>query len=193
MSLHQLVLASQSPRRRELLAILGVSFTVIPSQVEETQLEGEIPREYVKRVAREKGVAVADRLTNAVVLSADTIVVVDEELLGKPADVDDAIRILELLSWREHSVLTAVSVIDSNTDMRQEGIEKTRVWFRELDRKSIEDYIHRENVMDKAGAYAIQGLASRFVTRIDGSYSNIVGLPVALVYTLCKKAGLLVS
>lgn len=184
MSLHQLVLASQSPRRRELLAILGVSFTVIPSQVEETQLEGEIPREYVKRVAREKGVAVADRLTNAVVLSADTIVVVDEELLGKPSDVDDAIRILELLSGREHSVLTAVSVIDSNTDMRQEGIEKTRVWFRELDRKSIEDYIHRENVMDKAGAYAIQGYASIFIPKIEGNYSNIVGLPLPLTSDL---------
>ena len=186
----QLVLASQSPRRRELLALLGFPFTVVHSRASETPAEGESPTAFVKRAARDKGIEVAARVSASIILSADTIVVVDGEILGKPVDDDDAVRMLELLSGRRHSVYTAVAVVDSDTSSRLEGIEETKVWFRELDRAAIDSYIRREDVMDKAGAYAIQGYASIFIPKIEGNYPNVVGLPFPLTSDLLASCGL---
>jgi septum formation protein len=179
-----LVLASQSPRRKELLEVLGIPFSVVVSTADETVQSGESPEAYVARVARAKGMDVASRVSNSVVLSADTVVTIDGEILGKPTDRRDAIRMLEKLSGREHAVYTAVCVIDQLTGRMREGLDSTRVWFRPITRAQIENYIDRENVMDKAGAYAIQGFASIYITKIEGSYSNVMGLPLALVWDL---------
>jgi septum formation protein len=177
-----LVLASRSPRRKELLGVLGVSFSIVVPTIDESPRAEESPENYVVRVAREKARDVASRVSRSVVLSADTVVTIDGEILGKPHDRADAIRMLARLSGREHQVFTAVCVINQLSGEMREGLEKTAVSFRKLSPQEIEDYIERENVMDKAGAYAIQGFASVFIPRISGSYSNVMGLPLALVY-----------
>jgi septum formation protein len=182
-----LVLASQSPRRKELLEVLGIPFSVVVSAADETPHPGESPADYVVRVARAKGTDVASRVRGSVVLSADTVVTIDDQILGKPVDRDDAIRMLETLSGREHEVYTAVCVIDQVKGEMREGREGTRVWLDPLTRAQILDYIERENVMDKAGAYAIQGFASVYIPRIDGSYSNVMGLPLAMVWGLLTR------
>jgi septum formation protein len=184
-----LVLASQSPRRKELLEVLGIPFSVVVSAADETVRHGETPDAYVVRVARAKGQDVACRLTGSLVLSADTVVTIDGEILGKPVDRNDAIRMLEKLSGREHEVYTAVCLIDQRTGKMSEGLERTRVWFNPITRGQIADYIERENVMDKAGAYAIQGFASVYIPKIEGSYSNVIGLPLALVGSLLLPSG----
>lgn len=180
--LQPLVLASQSPRRKELLGVLGIPFSIVVPETDESPRVGESPEDYVVRVARDKARNVASRVRNSIVLSADTVVTIDGEILGKPLDRADAIRMLTRLSGREHQVLTAVCVIDQHNGKVREGVEKTAVSFRILSGPEIEDYLERENVMDKAGAYAIQGFASVFIRRIAGSYSNVMGLPLALVY-----------
>jgi septum formation protein len=183
-----LVLASQSPRRRELLEILGIPFSIVVPQTDERPRPGETPEDYVVRVAREKALDVSSRVADSVVLSADTDVTIDGHILGKPRDRGDAVRMLTQLSGREHQVFTAVCVLDQVGDRLREGLEKTGVWFRQLTGEEIEDYVGRENVMDKAGAYAIQGFASVFIPRISGSYSNVMGLPLALVYELLGRS-----
>ncbi len=185
----KLVLASQSPRRRELLALLGIPFEVVYSNVNESPRPGEAPADFVARTARDKGTAVAKRISDAVILSADTIVSLDGGIFGKPRDTDDAVRMLQLLSGRQHSVLTAVSVIDSSSGERSEDIAETKVWFRELDREIIDEYVKREDLLDKAGAYAIQGFASVFIPRIEGNYPNVMGLPLPLTYDLLTHHG----
>jgi septum formation protein len=179
-----LVLASQSPRRKELLETLGIPFSVVVSTADETVNVGESPEIYVARVARAKGEEVATRVKNSRVLSADTVVTIDGEILGKPVDRDDAIRMLEKLSGREHAVYTAVCLIDQRVDTMREELERTQVWFRPMTRAQIVAYIDRENVMDKAGAYAIQGFASVYIPKIEGSYSNVMGLPLTVVWDL---------
>jgi septum formation protein len=182
-----LVLASQSPRRRELLAILGHEFTVIPSSIDETPVPGENPAEYVARVARDKGMEVGSRVSHSIVLSADTVVTLDNEILGKPLDQDDALRMLRKLSGREHSVYTAVVLINQPKQETLEGLDRTRVWFKRLTDEQILDYIRRENVFDKAGAYAIQGYAGIYIPKIEGNYFNVMGLPLPLVHDfLCR-------
>ncbi len=182
-----LVLASQSPRRKELLDVLGIPFSVVASTVDESLKEGESPENYAARVARAKGLEVASRVRDSVVLSADTVVAIDGEILGKPADRNDAIRMLGKLSGREHAVYTAVCLIEQSTGEIREVVERTRVWFNTLTRTQILDYIDRENVMDKAGAYAIQGFASVYIPKIEGSYSNVMGLPLAVIWELIPK------
>jgi len=179
-----LVLASQSPRRRELLGVLGIPFSVLPSAIDETPAPGESPEDFVMRVARDKGMEVASRVTQSIVLSADTEVTIDGEILGKPVDETDAIRMLKKLAGREHSVLTAVCVINQVKRETLEGLDRTRVWFNPFDEEQIRDYIRRENVYDKAGAYAIQGYAGVFIPKIEGNYFNVMGLPLPLVYDL---------
>jgi septum formation protein len=179
-----LVLASQSPRRKELLEILGVPFSIVVPAIDESPKAGESPEDYVVRVAREKALDVASRVSKSIVLSADTVVTIDGEILGKPRDRADAIGMLTKLSGREHLVFTAVCVIKQVEDVMQAALEKTAVSFRHLSPREVEDYIGREDVMDKAGAYAIQGFASVFIPRISGSYSNVMGLPLARVYEL---------
>jgi len=183
-----LVLASQSPRRKELLEILGIPFSIVAPAIDEAPHAAEVPRQYVVRVAREKAMEVASRLTRSVILSADTVVTIDGEILGKPVDRADAVRMLKRLSGRQHQVLTAVCVVDQRRELTREGIEETAVWFNPITIADIEAYVDRESVMDKAGAYAIQGFASVFIPRIAGSYSNVMGLPLALVYDLLVKA-----
>jgi septum formation protein len=184
-----LVLASQSPRRRELLAILGHEFSVVPSSIDEIPAPGEAPEEYVVRVAREKGVEVASRVAGSIVLSADTVVTIDGEILGKPRDKEDAFRMLKKLSGREHHVYTAVTVVNQIRGDILEGLESTRVWFKTLTDAEILDYLSREDVFDKAGAYAIQGYAGIYIPRIDGNYFNVMGLPLPLVHELlCRTS-----
>jgi septum formation protein len=179
-----LILASRSPRRAELLRAAGFSFDVRAVDVDERVRDGEAPDEYVMRVAAEKA-ALGHRLhgdDDLVVLGADTAVVVDGRVLGKPADDSDAARMLELLAGRAHEVMTGVSVKSASD--QQTRSEVTRVWFSPLSPAEIAWYIQTAEGRDKAGGYAIQGVASRFIPRIEGSYSNVVGLPVALVYEL---------
>jgi len=191
----RLVLASASPRRAELLRAAGIEFDVMPSEVNETIDPEETPDGYVRRVAQQKAEAVMPRAQGRVILGADTVVVVDNQVLGKPADEEAARGMLRLLSGREHLVLSAVCLIDPRAESTrtQTSVARTRVEFAPLSDEEINWYAASGEPLDKAGAYAVQGLASRFVTRIDGSYSNVVGLPVAIVYALCRQAGLLTS
>lgn len=170
-----LVLASQSPRRSELLRSAGISFRVQVADVDETPLPGEPAVEYVRRLARAKALAVQGEL----VLGADTVVVVDGQILGKPVDREDAARMLRLLSGRSHQVITGICLAGETVVVDH---ETTQVNFSSLSGKEISAYVGTGEPMDKAGAYAIQGFASCFVERIEGSYSNVVGLPVAMVY-----------
>jgi septum formation protein len=179
-----LILASQSPRRKELLSILGYSFTIMPSSIDEIALAGEDPEAFAVRVAREKAMEVSSRVSNSVIISADTVVTVDNEIFGKPVDEQDAIRMLRKLSGRDHQVLTAVTIVNQMKQETLEGLDRTRVWFSLMTDKEILDYIRRENVFDKAGAYAIQGYAAVYIPKIEGNYFNVMGFPLSLVHEL---------
>jgi len=184
-----LILASSSPRRQELLRSAGIEFEVQPSYILEEILRGERPEEFARRAAREKATHVAaSSPPGSLVLGADTVVVIDGEALGKPADPEDAARMLRLLSGQTHQVHTGVCLVRAPDRVEALKHETTLVTFRELDEEEIRSYVESGEPMDKAGAYAVQGLASKFVTRISGCYSNVVGLPVALVYDTLKKA-----
>lgn len=180
------MLASASPRRAELLRAAAIRFEVAPADVDESVRDGEAPRDYVRRVAEDKARQAARRFPGRVILAADTTVVVDGDMLGKPADAHDARRMLSRLSGRAHDVLTGVTIVDAVGRCRT-GVETTTVVFAPLSTDEIAAYVESGEPMDKAGAYAIQGLASRFVQRIDGSYTNVVGLPVALVYQMLSR------
>jgi septum formation protein len=180
----ELVLASQSPRRKELLSILGIPFSIVPASIDESPAPGEAPKDFVVRVARDKALQVASRVTECAILSADTIVTIDGEILGKPEDEADAVRMLKQLSGRQHSVFTAISVVNQVKQETLEGIERTEVWFNRMTGEEIQQYLRRENVMDKAGAYAIQGYAAVYIPRIEGNYFNVMGLPLPLVHEL---------
>ena len=182
----RIVLASASPRRAELLRAAGIAFDVVPANVDESIIGGEIPGEYVTRLADAKARAVYSTVGDRTVLAADTAVVIDAHILGKPVDAADARRMLTLLSGRTHDVLTAVSVIRAHRSPVTR-VDRTAVQFAPLTEDEIDWYVASGEPMDKAGAYAVQGLASRFVTRIDGSYSNVVGLPIALVCEMLKR------
>jgi septum formation protein len=180
----KLILASQSPRRRELLAILGIPFTVAPSAVPEIPHPDETAERFAVRVAREKGMDVASRVSGSVVLAADTVVTINGEILGKPVDSADAVRMLRLLSGRRHAVFTAICLINQDRNEVLEGIDRTDVWFDPLTDEQIHDYLRREDVMDKAGAYAIQGYAGVYIPKIEGNYFNVMGLPLPLAFQL---------
>jgi len=209
-----LVLASASPRRQELLRNAGIAFTVQPADIDESPRDGESPVECAQRLAREKALAVSRSCPQDCVLGADTIVVVDEKILGKPRDAADAARMLRLLSGRTHEVITGVCLVrtvsgfqfpvssESRSRIAKSGAadeklraenrelitaaETTRVTMCEISDEDIREYIATGEPMDKAGAYAIQGMASRWIPRIEGDYSNVVGLPVALVYRMLQ-------
>ena len=183
----RLVLASASPRRAELLRAAGIVFDVEPAHVDERVHDGEAPVDYVRRVAEAKALTVHQQRRGSVVLAADTTVVVGDRILGKPVDAADARRMLALLSGRSHEVITGVTIAGPDTAPHETRVETTAVEFAPLSLGEIEWYVASGEPMDKAGAYAIQGLASRFVTRIEGSYSNVVGLPIALVCELLKQ------
>ena len=181
-----LILASASPRRLELLRDAGVAFEVHPAHIPEQRQPGEAPLAYALRLAEEKARAVAQRFPGRYVLGADTIVVADEHLLEKPLDHADAARMLRILSGRAHEVTTAVSLVrpDGRSDTRA---CTTRVFFRALGEEEIQRYVASNEPMDKAGAYAIQGLASKYIEKIDGDYFNVVGLPVSMVYRYLRQ------
>lgn len=186
----RLLLASASPRRADLLRAAGYEFDVEPADVDESLHPGETPEVYVRRVAEAKAAALASKAQGRVVLAADTVVIVDGQILGKPEGDDGAVRMLRLLSGRRHEVVTAVTVAgpveDGPHKRMHTRVETTVVEFAPLSEADIQGYVASGEPKDKAGAYAIQGLASRFVTRIEGSYSNVVGLPVALVSAMLK-------
>ena len=185
----RLILASGSPRRRELLRNAGFTFEVIPPEVAEDNPGNEAPAKLVERLALDKAEAVAGRFhrqDNVVVLGADTVVVVDSTLLGKPASPAEARQMLQRLSGRTHEVITGVALVEPETARRTVAHETTRVFFRLLKPQEMEDYVATGEPLDKAGAYAIQEGASRFVTRVEGCYFNVMGLPVALVDRLLR-------
>lgn len=202
-----LVLASASPRRQDLLQSAGISFVVQPADVDETPLAKESARECAERLAKEKALAVWQKRPEDLVLGADTVVVVDDVILGKPADAEDAARMLRMLSGRVHQVITGVCFAGANgprarsrgqgpgdrktnliedTEIRTAS-ETTLVTMSGISDREIRDYVATGEPMDKAGAYAIQGIASRWIPRIEGDYSNVVGLPVALVYRMMRE------
>jgi len=179
-----LVLASRSPRRAELLAAAGIEFSVRAADVDETPLPEENPEHYVVRVAEAKAGAVALG-DDEIVLAADTTVVLAGEIMGKPMDPADAMRMLTALSSQRHEVITAVCLRNSHRTITD--LSFSAVWFAPLSVEEIQWYVASGEPMDKAGAYGIQGLASRFIERIEGSYTNVVGLPVARVYQLLRE------
>ena len=179
-----IILASSSPRRRELLTAAGIAFETVTVEVDESVRRLEPPGEHVRRLALEKARSGLGVYPNAVVIAADTIVLVGSQILAKPRNADDATRMLQMLSGREHEVLTGLAMISSRRSIVE--VVRTRVWFNPLTEDEIAWYVASGEPLDKAGAYGIQGLGSRFVDRIQGSYSNVVGLPVALVYRLLK-------
>ena len=213
----ELILASSSPRRQELLREIGIPFQVHAANINEDQLAGEAPLAYALRLAQEKAQAVAAQYPQSYVLGADTIVVVDGEVLGKPIDHADAARILRRLSGRSHDVTTAVSLIAPNIaapntpspsliaprtiapgvvaqgTLAETRASTTKVYFREIAEAEIQQYVAGGEPMDKAGAYAIQGGASRWTDRIEGEFSNVVGLPLSLVTEMLKTTGLMKS
>ena len=179
----KLILASGSPRRKEILASVGWPFEAITAGIDETQQAGEKPLEYVQRLAREKAEAVADKLESGLVLGADTTVVVGDQLLGQPVEDDDARRMLKLLSGKWHEVLTGVALVKVGGQTLVD-YERTRVRFVEMSDAEIDWYITTGEPTGKAGAYAIQGKAALFIEQIEGDYFNIVGLPIRLVYKM---------
>jgi septum formation protein len=182
-----LVLASASPRRQELLRNAGIAFEVQPADIREDPQSGETAMVCAERLACEKALAVARQRPQDVVLGADTVVVVDGQLLGKPSSASDAARMLRLLSGREHEVVTGVClVVGGHPSVFS---ETTVVTVDKITDQDIADYIASGEPMDKAGAYAIQGIASRWIPRIEGDYSNVVGLPIALVWSMLRRAG----
>lgn len=189
MSENKLLLASSSPRRRELLTTLGVDFRCQPADIDESVHRGELARDYVQRMAMEKAAVVAAGQSRAdyAVLAADTTVVVDGDILGKPKNIADGLAILSRLSGRSHTVTTAICLQTENT-VRQRSVETT-VLFVPLSRRVCEAYLASDEPWDKAGSYGIQGLGGAFVREIRGSYSNVVGLPLTETWELLDQHG----
>ena len=189
-----LILASASPRRQELLRNAGIRFEVRPANIHEIRGEGELAEDYVIRLAKEKAEITAHQIGNMspnelVILGADTTVVVDQEVLEKPRDTQEAMRMLRLLSGRSHEVMTGVCLLVQKSDGWKffTALEKTKVIFTGLTEEEVQDYVATGEPLDKAGAYAIQGIASRWIPRIEGCYFNVVGLPIPLVCRLLKE------
>jgi septum formation protein len=176
---YPVILASLSPRRKELLEMLGLKFTVIPAHADETLLKHEDPIGHVRRLAREKGAVVKTDHPGHIVISADTVVVHRNRIMGKPADEHEAYRMLKMLSGARHKVITAFSIQFQELNIDLTEHEVTLVRFRELSEKDIRDYIASGSPLDKAGAYGIQDLNAYLVTSIKGSYHNVIGFPVA--------------
>ena len=187
MSSCKVVLASSSPRRRELLNLIGIAHEVRPANVDESMRPREAPRRHAERLARDKANAVAVRDPDLITIAADTIVVINRKVLGKPVDKDDAARMLAMLSGREHTVITAVAV--SRGKKLRSAIEEVKVKFRRLREDEIEAYIATGEPMDKAGAYGIQGYGATIVERVEGDYFAVMGLPLVRLIGLMRDVG----
>lgn len=184
-----IILASGSPRRRELLTRLGLVFTIIPAEIEEDITALQQPEDLVRKIAFQKACYVSKRLNQGLIISADTIVVLAGQVLGKPVSETDAFEKLRMLSGKCHEVITGVCVMDVDSGNIQLESETTRVFFREISDQEINLYIAAGECLDKAGAYGIQGLGSLFVDRIEGCYYNVVGLPLTRLYLMLVKQG----
>lgn len=185
-----LILASSSPRRKELLQTLGLTFTIQTSDVDETTSPGLSPQEVVEELALRKAKEVASRLTEGIVLGSDTIVVLKGEILGKPVDETDAYRMLYALQGCEHTVYSGVALIDAATGISEVSYSRTQVRIRSLTSEEIHAYIATREPMDKAGSYAIQGIGSTLVEGIDGDYFTVVGLPLCLTAAMLARFGI---
>jgi septum formation protein len=187
----KIVLASASPRRRELLAQVGLSAQVVPADVDETVLPGETPADHVVRLSEAKAAAVAGRpeVGGRWFIGSDTVVVRDGTILGKPADAEEAAAMLRSLSGRSHEVVSGYAVHDRSSGRSLNGAVVTRVWFKPLTEQEIAGYLATGEPFDKAGAYAIQGLGAFMVPRIEGSYPNVVGLPLCEVIAALEELG----
>jgi len=185
-----LILASSSPRRRDLLSSLGLQFQVVPAEIREIPSPHEAARDFAVRVAEKKALAVGTKYSHAWVIGADTIVAIEGEILGKPRDREDAKRMLQRLADREHVVLTGYVLLNVSEGKRLKGVEETRVKINALEQQEIEWYINTGEPFDKAGAYAIQGKGAFMVEWIEGSYTNVVGLPLCQLIRLFKVAGI---
>jgi septum formation protein len=187
-----LVLASGSPRRRELLSRLKVPFATVPAEIAETARPGERPRELAERLAREKAESVAAQLGRTprrVVLGSDTIVVLGDEVLGKPRDPEHAVALLRKLSGCTHLVLTGIAVVESDTGRARSRVVESRVTLRRADERELRDYVATGEALDKAGAYALQGAGRRFVMEVEGSETNVIGLPLEETMAMLQDAG----
>ena len=184
----RVILASQSPRRRDLLNLVGISHEVQPADIDETYLPGERPREHAERLARGKTAVIVERTPNAIVIGSDTIVVVDGDVLGKPADDSDAARMLARLAGRSHTVITAVAVAWRGET--RSAVEEVGVTFHPLTREEIDAYIATREPMDKAGAYGIQGYGATIVSRVDGDYFAVMGLPLQCLTRVLGALGI---
>ena len=184
----RVILASQSPRRRELLALIGITHEVRPADIDETYFPGEKPAAHAERLARGKCAVIAEREPDALVIGSDTIVVVDGDVLGKPADEADAARMLRRLSGRSHVVVTAVAV--SWRGQTRSAVEEVNVTFHSLSDGDITAYIATREPMDKAGAYGIQGYGATIVERVDGDYFAVMGLPLQLLVRVLRELGI---
>lgn len=182
-----LILASQSPRRAELLGRLGLDFEIIPAEIDESYIDHEMPADHAERLAREKALTVATSHSEALVVGSDTIVVLGNDVLGKPRDREDAIEMLLRLSGREHEVFTGVAV--ASGERAESSLERVRVRFRNLDRQMCEEYVATGEPLDKAGAYGIQGFGSALVGEIHGDYFAVMGLPVVRTLDLIERFG----
>jgi septum formation protein len=180
--LPRIVLASASPRRAEILKTVGWPFEALPVDIDETRREGEKAIDYVQRLAREKAHAAAARLAGSIIIAADTTVTTDDHILEKPANAADAARMLRLLNNRWHKVMTGIALVNRETSRTIVAHEETEVKFAAMSEEEIDWYVNTGEPMDKAGAYAIQGLGARFIEEIKGDYFNVVGLPIRLVY-----------
>jgi septum formation protein len=186
----KLILASASPRRQRLLRRVGVPFTIEPADIDERATPGEAPRDYVRRMAYEKAQRVSRQRPTAFVLGADTIVVIDDDMLGKPRDLAEAERMLRGLSGRTHTVMTGLALLHHDQGVVQQDSVSTSVRFRSLSDHDIETYVATAKPLDKAGAYAIQDSARAFVEAFDGCYTNVVGLPLQRTAALMRAAGM---
>lgn len=186
-----IVLASASPRRSELMDLAGITCSIDPADICEDVLAGEQPAAHVMRLSREKAQAVAQRANGRFFIGADTVVVREGRIMGKPLDEAQAFEMLAALSGHAHQVITGIAVFDRQTDVCLTGSVCTEVLFKELSEEEIRDYIATGCPMDKAGAYAIQGGAVHFIRSINGSYTNVIGLPMTELYELLQSAGAL--
>jgi len=185
-----IILASTSPRRRDLLLQIGLGFTIDPADVDERALPDELPETYALRVALDKARVAAQRAGAGIIIAADTIVVLDDAVLGKPSDLKDAERMLAMLSGKMHRVITGLAVLDAATGRALTRASITNVWFRDLSPENIAWYVRTGEPLDKAGAYGIQEKGALLITRIEGCYFNVVGLPLSVLFDMLRELGI---
>lgn len=186
----EIILASASPRRQKLLKTILDEFEVIPSQIAESVSSGESPIDIAMNNALAKALDISTGHPDAIIIGADTVVVLDDIIMGKPKDLDDAVRMLETLSGKTHQVVTGIAIVRSSQDKEHTDFDFSDVTFRNLSREQIEAYVNEKKPLDKAGSYGIQEIGDEFVVHLEGSYENVMGLPVNLVADMLGHYGL---